>query len=163
MSDESYNGDDGDWNGILDESLRSFQWFVPLTHSSISLSIKMTKQNKAKKKVTCFGGFAYIGNHMEFTFYMVSTQEIILTMIKMKKWSLSEMSLWFCWEESHNISNTSDLEFEMGRIWAQCGILSFLDPKMESWSKCWSERSIALRSEYKYSEHRMNLIPRQSE
>lgn len=50
---------------------------------------KNDKTKQRKKKVTCFGGFAYMGNHMEFTFYMVSTQEIILTMIEMKKWSLS--------------------------------------------------------------------------
>lgn len=106
LSDKTCNGDDGDWNGILDESLRSCQWLVQLTYASISLSIKKWQNKTKQKNVICFGFFSYIG---ELTFHVVSTQEIILTMIWIKKWSLSEMSLWFCCEESYNVSHTNDL------------------------------------------------------
>lgn len=85
---------------------------------------------------------------------MVSTQQIILTMIWVKKQSLSKMSLWFCWEERNKISKTHEWELGMERIWTQCGILTFLYLKMESWSKYWSRIKKVRCSKIRIQVHR---------
>lgn len=62
-------------------------------------------------------------------------------MIWIKKWSLSKMNLWFCWEAIIQvIQMNGNWGCDELRLWR---ILSFLYSKVESWSKCWSRISKA--------------------